>query len=146
MGHSYGDRHRVRTGRVEFARLASAGRAATVPARVAIVDDVGAILVIAVFYSDGIDFTALGGAVAVLLIVLGMRSFGIARTFVYVVQAVVLWLALHESGVHKRPGRRHARTAHTRRPVNGYPVLDKLQSSIRSPRSSSCPSRSRMPV
>ena len=94
---------------------------------VAIVDDVGAILVIAVFYSDGIDFTALGGAVAVLLIVLGMRRFGIARTFVYVVPAVVLWLALHESGVHATLAGVALGLLTPARPVNGYPVLDKLQ-------------------
>ena len=67
----------------------------------AIVDDIGAILVIAVFYSDDIDLAALAARVALV----GRRGGVLAgracsRSSAYVALGVVLWLALHESGVH----------------------------------------------
>ncbi len=66
----------------------------------AIVDDIGAILVIAVGYTESIDTTALalgfaGIALVRILAVLGVRSIG-----VYTLLGVLVWLAFHESGVH----------------------------------------------
>ena len=66
----------------------------------AIVDDIGAILVIAIFYSDAIHFDALAVAVGAVGLVALARSAGVNRTPVYVVLGVGLWLALHESGLH----------------------------------------------
>ncbi|HEU4881416.1 MAG TPA: Na+/H+ antiporter NhaA [Longimicrobium sp.] len=69
-------------------------------AALAIVDDLGAVLVIAVFYTDQIAWGALGVGMAVLaaLIVAGRLQ---ARTpIVYVVLGVILWLAFLKSGVH----------------------------------------------
>lgn len=66
----------------------------------AIVDDIGAIIVIAVFYSGGIDFTALSVAIALVVLVLVLRLVGVRRVWPYVAVGVVLWLAIHESGVH----------------------------------------------
>jgi NhaA family Na+:H+ antiporter len=66
----------------------------------AIVDDVGAIVVIAVVYTDDLDFMALGvaaGAVAVALTCLRLR---IWSPMVYVPLGVVCWLATYESGLH----------------------------------------------
>jgi NhaA family Na+:H+ antiporter len=66
----------------------------------AIVDDLGAIAVIAIFYSDGVVPAALGGAaVTVVAIALLVRT-GVRRLWVYVPLAVALWLLVHESGVH----------------------------------------------
>jgi NhaA family Na+:H+ antiporter len=66
----------------------------------AIVDDIGAILVIAVGYTEGLSVGALllgfvGIAVIFVLQRLGVRSFS-----VYSVVGVLVWLAFHESGVH----------------------------------------------
>lgn len=66
----------------------------------AIADDIGAILVIAVGYTEQIGWTALilglsGVLLVALLARLGVRSIGI-----YLVVAVVIWLAFHESGIH----------------------------------------------
>ncbi|TAK62761.1 MAG: Na+/H+ antiporter NhaA, partial [Dehalococcoidia bacterium] len=66
----------------------------------AIVDDIGAILVIAVFYTDSlaIGWLALGVAMFVLTVALG--RLGVQDLIVYMAVAVVAWLAFHESGVH----------------------------------------------
>ena len=66
----------------------------------AIVDDIGAIVVIAVFYSEGIAFAWLIGALAVIAFILCMQRFRIGHPMMYVVPAVVLWVCTLESGVH----------------------------------------------
>jgi len=66
----------------------------------AIVDDIGAILVIAVFYSDGASWTALGVAVALLLGTVALQRIHVRATAVYVVLGIGVWLAVFESGVH----------------------------------------------
>ena len=66
----------------------------------AIVDDIGAIVVIAVFYTDDIHADALLAAVGLVLVVAVMRRSGVRSTAAYVVVGVALWLTLHESGIH----------------------------------------------
>jgi Na+/H+ antiporter NhaA len=66
----------------------------------AIVDDIGAISVMALFYSGDLVLTALavsGGLIAVLL---GLRWAGVWRLTPYVLTGLALWLAVHASGVH----------------------------------------------
>jgi Na+:H+ antiporter, NhaA family len=65
----------------------------------AIVDDIGAIVVVAAFYSDSIAFGWLGGALAVLAAIVAMR-FVFRHPVFYVVPGVLLWLCVWESGVH----------------------------------------------
>lgn len=66
----------------------------------AIVDDVGAILVIAIFYSGAIawGWLALGGVG--MLIVMGMQRLGVWSIPLYIVAGVVLWFGVFHSGVH----------------------------------------------
>jgi Na+:H+ antiporter, NhaA family len=66
----------------------------------AIVDDIGAIVVIAVFYSDGIELAWLGGAAAVVAVLYVARRLGARHPVVAVAPAVVLWVCFFESGVH----------------------------------------------
>ena len=66
----------------------------------AIVDDVGAILVIAVFYSGGIDWAWLGTAAALLALVVMARRLRVWWVPLYVVLGAGVWLATLESGVH----------------------------------------------
>jgi len=66
----------------------------------AIVDDVGAIVVIAAFYSDGIDARWLAGAAAGLVAVALLRRARVRYIPVYVVVGAVTWLATFSSGVH----------------------------------------------
>ena len=66
----------------------------------AIVDDIGAILVIAIFYSSGLSFGWLAFAIAIVAVIMTMRQVRIWFVPAYVVAGCVLWLAVFESGVH----------------------------------------------
>ena len=66
----------------------------------AIVDDLGAVLVIAVFYTDTIALGPLALASALFGLLLVMNISGIRKTVPYFIVAVFLWYALKESGVH----------------------------------------------
>ena len=65
-----------------------------------IIDDIVAIAVIALFYSGAIDtgYLMAGGAVTVALLLLNRA--GVYRVLPYAVGGVVLWLFLHEAGLH----------------------------------------------
>ncbi|XXT70550.1 Na+/H+ antiporter NhaA [Sorangium sp. So ce693] len=66
----------------------------------AIIDDIGAIIVIAVFYSSGVAWSGLliagGGALAVLV----FQRFGIRSPAAYVLPGAVLWWGMLRAGVH----------------------------------------------
>lgn len=66
----------------------------------AIVDDMGAVLVIAFFYSEAIMWSALGGAAVTLLVLIGFNVVGVRHIWPYLLGGVVLWLFVHASGVH----------------------------------------------
>lgn len=66
----------------------------------AIVDDIGAILVIAIFYTESIHFTWLLASIASLGFVVVLRTVRVWWTPVYVVVGTFAWLAMLESGVH----------------------------------------------
>jgi NhaA family Na+:H+ antiporter len=66
----------------------------------AIVDDLGAVLVIAVFYTAELSLTALAVGFLVLVVLVVMNRAGVTRTAVYVLLGILLWLAFLKSGVH----------------------------------------------
>ena len=66
----------------------------------AIVDDIGAIVVIALFYSDGVSAAWLLAAFGFACAVPVLRRLGVTATPVFVVVGVGLWLALRAAGVH----------------------------------------------
>jgi NhaA family Na+:H+ antiporter len=66
----------------------------------AVVDDLGTILVIAVFYSGGISLAWLAAAFALALAVVLLRRLHVRLLVPYVLIAGLLWLAVFESGVH----------------------------------------------
>jgi NhaA family Na+:H+ antiporter len=66
----------------------------------AIADDIGAIIVIAFFYTDTLHVQALFVGLFFLLVMLGLRRIGISRTIVYVVLGVAFWVAILQSGIH----------------------------------------------
>jgi NhaA family Na+:H+ antiporter len=87
------------------ALLASLGDRVPLGARLflltlAIVDDLGAILVIAIFYTSGIAFGWLLTAAATVALALVAQHMRVRALAVYIVLGVVGWYALHESGVH----------------------------------------------
>jgi Na+:H+ antiporter, NhaA family len=66
----------------------------------AIVDDIGAITVIAIFYSDAIDLVALGIAAGLLAAFGVVRHARAWRGPVLFAVGLAVWVAMHESGVH----------------------------------------------
>ncbi|MGW6855382.1 Na+/H+ antiporter NhaA [Streptomyces xanthophaeus] len=66
----------------------------------AVVDDLFAILIIAVFFTSEIDFLALGGAVVGLVIFWFLLRRGVHGWYVYVPLALVIWGLMYNSGVH----------------------------------------------
>jgi Na+:H+ antiporter, NhaA family len=66
----------------------------------AIVDDIGAILVIALFYSGGVRLLPLEEAVVVVGVIVGLRALHVRWLPVYVLAGVLLWYFTYRSGVH----------------------------------------------
>ncbi len=66
----------------------------------AIVDDIIAITVIALFYTDTVSLAWLAGSVAGLALVVLLRRLGVSAIWPYVVVGVAVWIATLESGVH----------------------------------------------
>ena len=66
----------------------------------AIADDLGAVLVIAIFYTPALDLHALGRAAALLLVLVLFNRAGIRRSLPYALVGILLWCALLASGVH----------------------------------------------
>lgn len=66
----------------------------------AIADDIGAILVIALFYAGGIHLTWLSVGLALLLVLLGFNRLRVDSPVPYAVIGVVVWFAFLHSGIH----------------------------------------------
>lgn len=66
----------------------------------AIVDDLGAVLVIAIFYTETIDPTSLMIAAGILFLLVALNLGGIRRPLPYMLLGIVLWIAMLMSGVH----------------------------------------------
>lgn len=66
----------------------------------AIVDDIGAIVVIAIFYAESIDMAALGLAAAAVLASLTLRRARVHWAGIHILLGVACWLATYNSGVH----------------------------------------------
>ena len=88
-----------------LAALALLGRRASPAVRVlllslAIVDDVGSVLVIAVAYSDSIVRRWLPLILIGIVLALAMRRNGVRSPLLFVLPGAILWFGLHHSGVH----------------------------------------------
>jgi len=104
----------------------------------AIADDLGAVLVIALFYTADIDYVSLGLAAALFALTVLINRGGIRHPLPYAVAGIALWLFVHESGVHATltgillamaiP----ARAAHT--PAHFEARLGELQAAFRADR------------
>ncbi|WP_226018605.1 Na+/H+ antiporter NhaA [Novosphingobium sp. FKTRR1] len=67
---------------------------------VAIVDDLGAIAIIAFFYTHDIDLGWLGAAAAILAVLVAINRFGVREWWVWPIPSALLWYATLQSGVH----------------------------------------------
>ncbi|MGN1055819.1 MAG: Na+/H+ antiporter NhaA [Comamonas sp.] len=85
--------------------LALLGKSIPGPLRIfllalAIIDDIVAVLIIAFFYSGGLDYSGFAIALIGLLGVLAFNRMGIASAWAYAVPGAILWLGLLKTGAH----------------------------------------------
>ncbi len=66
----------------------------------AVIDDLGAILVIACFYSPGVAMSGLLLAGLGVSLILGLRVMGVRRSLAYIVPAAVVWVGVQQGGIH----------------------------------------------
>ncbi len=66
----------------------------------AIIDDLGAIVIIAVFYTANLSLASLAVAGVALLVLILMNYFGVVRRAAYFLVGIVLWVSVLKSGVH----------------------------------------------
>lgn len=66
----------------------------------AIIDDLGAIIVIALFYGHGLSLLALGVALLVGMILLLLNLKGVTNNTLYILLGLIMWAAVLKSGVH----------------------------------------------
>ena len=66
----------------------------------AIMDDLGAVIIIAIFYTAELHLWALAGVAAITAILFAMNRLGIKALAPYLILGVGLWILMHESGVH----------------------------------------------
>jgi Na+:H+ antiporter, NhaA family len=69
-------------------------------AALAIIDDLGAIVIIAIFYTGSLSLISLGGAAVALTVLVALNLCGVRRLIWYVLVGIVLWVFVLKSGVH----------------------------------------------
>jgi NhaA family Na+:H+ antiporter len=127
-----------------LAALAVVGRGVPASLKVfllalAIIDDLGAIVIIAVFYTSELSPLALLLAAGVLGVMIAMNRLGVAKIAPYIILGVILWVLVLKSGVHatldgvataltiplrsKDGGRPLARLEHRLRPWTSFLVM-----------------------
>lgn len=67
---------------------------------VAVIDDIGAILVVAVYYTETIEFAWLAAALCGLALIVALQRINVRVVGIYVAIGLVVWFATFESGVH----------------------------------------------
>ncbi len=66
----------------------------------AIIDDLGAIIIIAIFYTSELSTLSIGIASAALALLFFMNRIGVAKQAAYILVGIVLWVSVLKSGVH----------------------------------------------
>jgi len=66
----------------------------------AVIDDIGAILIIAFVYSSSVTYSWLLAALMSILLILLFQKVKIASTYIYIAVGIALWFALYKSGIH----------------------------------------------
>ena len=97
----------------------------------AIADDIGGILVIVLFYTEGISWIALGVAALLFISLSGLNWARIYNPLPYAILGIGLWLAFLQSGVHPTIASvLLAITIPTRRPPNTAPLLAQVKTVV----------------
>src|SRR6185369_8401923 len=66
----------------------------------AIIDDLGAIFVIALFYSSHISVLYLGLAALVFIVMIALNRMNVLAIWIYLLLGCVMWFCMHRSGIH----------------------------------------------
>ena len=66
----------------------------------AIIDDLGAVIIIAIFYTSGISVAFLAAAAAILTVLIALNLLGVLRLWIYLLFGAALWFCVLKSGVH----------------------------------------------
>ncbi len=69
-------------------------------AALAILDDLGAVVIIALFYTSQLALWALAGVAVTMVVLAALNYFGVKQLWAYLLLGVILWVFMHESGVH----------------------------------------------
>jgi len=93
----------------------------------AIVDDIGAIAVIAGFYSSGLSWLWLAGALSTLAAVVLIRRLGLSKPLAYVPFGIVAWYCTYRAGIHPTIAGVVLGLLTPARPLGGHEVLEHLE-------------------
>ena len=97
----------------------------------AIIDDLGAIVIIAFFYSGKLNIMYLGLILAMFCLLLLINKFNIKKFFPYLLIGLFMWFFTHESGIHATiSGVLLALTIPHRKKINDFSLLLKLEHSV----------------
>lgn len=66
----------------------------------AVIDDIGAIIIIAFVFSAGAIFSWLLAALAAVLAVVVLQKIGVMKSYIYAIVGILLWYSLYKAGVH----------------------------------------------
>jgi len=66
----------------------------------AVIDDIGAILIIALVYSTGVVFSWLAGAALAVIAVLFLQHLNVMNLIAYIFVGIILWYSLYRAGLH----------------------------------------------
>lgn len=66
----------------------------------AVIDDIGAILIIALVYSSGIAFSWVLASCGSVLLILALKKMNVTSVFTYILCGLLLWYGLYRTGVH----------------------------------------------
>jgi NhaA family Na+:H+ antiporter len=66
----------------------------------AVIDDIGAILIIAIVYSSGIAYSWVFASAGAILLILALKKMNITSIFIYILCGLLLWYGLYRTGVH----------------------------------------------
>jgi NhaA family Na+:H+ antiporter len=103
-------------------------------AAVAIVDDIGAVLVIAIFYTASIAWAYLAAVAAVALVLVLINRAGVQHPAPYLLLGIALWVAMLSSGIHATiAGVLLALTIPARAPGSGRSLLETLEHALSKP-------------
>jgi Na+:H+ antiporter, NhaA family len=66
----------------------------------AVIDDIGAILIIAFIYSSGVAISWLFAAAVTVIVIAFVKKFGVRNTYIYVLLGLALWYTFYRTGIH----------------------------------------------